>query len=214
MNATRVSHAARPTGAAPVATKPHRVDHRDGAGHLDAAYMARLREHASDSARKGGDRAFVKGTWSSDPAAEEAAEEFVIAVTTGENAGESTLDTVTTEENGGPFVETWAATEFAYGTSLIQADRRQTGDVSEELSPASLADQLAGPHSLRYGRDLSLFLTASPHAQTPVRGPPEETLRPAPARESGDPSIAAPCRIRGNRAPTRSTRGSVRAPKD
>jgi hypothetical protein len=78
--------------------------------------MARLRECASQGARKAGDRAFVNGTFSSDPAAEEAAEEFVIAVTTGENAGESTLDTVTTEENGGPFVETSSATEFAYGS--------------------------------------------------------------------------------------------------
>ena len=116
MKATRVRHATCPTGPAPVVTKTHRVDHRDGAGHLDTAYMARLRECASQGARKAGDRAFVNGTFSSDPAAEEAAEEFVIAVTTGENAGESTLDTVTTEENGGPFVETSSATEFAYGS--------------------------------------------------------------------------------------------------
>ena len=71
---------------------------------------------AARGARKVGDRAFVSGTWCSDPAAEEAAEEFVIAVTTGENAGEFMLDAVTTEENGGPFVETSAATEYAYGS--------------------------------------------------------------------------------------------------
>jgi hypothetical protein len=113
MNAIPVrdgSHAADVTPA-----KAHRIDHRDGAGHLDAAYIARLRERASRGARKVADRAFVNGTWCSDPAAEEAAEEFVIAVTTCENAGEFMLDAVTTEENGGPFVETSAAIEYAYG---------------------------------------------------------------------------------------------------
>ncbi len=109
MNANRV------TGPTPVATKTRRVDHRDGAGHLDAAYMARLRQRASHTAHRADDRAFVNGSRSSDPAAEEAGEEFLIAVTTGESGGESMLDLVTTEENGGPFVETSASTEFAYG---------------------------------------------------------------------------------------------------
>jgi hypothetical protein len=112
-NATPVRDAGHATDVTPA--KAHRVDHRDGAGHLDAVYMARLRERASLGARQVTDRAFVSGTWCSDPAAEEAGEEFVIAVTTGENAGEFMLDAVTTEENGGPFVETSAATEYAYG---------------------------------------------------------------------------------------------------
>src|SRR5579859_1749166 len=115
MNATRFPRATSPAEPTPVVIRAHRVDHRDGAGHLDAAYMTRLRERASHRARKASDRAFVNGTWTSDPSAEEAGEEFVIAVTTCENAGESMLDMVTTEENGGPFVETSAATEFAYG---------------------------------------------------------------------------------------------------
>jgi len=115
VNATRFPHATGPAEPTPVVTRAARVDHRDGAGHLDAAYMTRLRERASHGARKASDRAFVNGTWTSDPSAEEAGEEFVIAVTTCENAGESMLDMVTTEENGGPFVETSAATEFAYG---------------------------------------------------------------------------------------------------
>jgi hypothetical protein len=112
-NATPVRDAGRAIDVAPV--KVRRVDHRDGGGHLDAAYTARLRERASLGARLVADRAFVSGTWCSDPAAEEAAEEFVIAVTTCENAGEFMLDAVTTEENGGPFIETSAATEYAYG---------------------------------------------------------------------------------------------------
>jgi hypothetical protein len=113
MNATPVRNARHATDVTPAT--PQRVDHRDGAGHLDAAYMAKLRERASRGGRKLADRAFVSGTWCSDPAAEEAAEEFVIAVTTCENAGEFMLDAVTTEENGGPFVETSAAIEYAYG---------------------------------------------------------------------------------------------------
>jgi hypothetical protein len=121
MNATRFPYADGPAEPMPVATRAARVDHRDGAGHLDAAYMTRLRERASLWARKASDRAFVNGTWTSDPSAEEAGEEFVIAVTTCENAGESMLDMVTTEENGGPFVETSAATEFAYGAEPCRA---------------------------------------------------------------------------------------------
>jgi hypothetical protein len=116
-NATPARDAGEATDSTPA--KAHRVDHRDGAGHLDAAYMAKLRERASRGTRNVADRAFVNGTWCSDPAAEEAAEEFVIAVTTCENAGEFMLDAVTTEENGGPFVETSAATEFAYGTEPL-----------------------------------------------------------------------------------------------
>ena len=61
------------------------------------------------------DRAFVSRTCR-DPTAEESAEEFVLTVTSGEDGGEGRLDEVTLEERGGPFVETSAATEFAYGT--------------------------------------------------------------------------------------------------
>lgn len=116
INAIRVRKAANPGEPTPPVTTAHRVDHRDGAGHLDAAYEASLCERASHCARNANDRAFVSGTWSSDPAAVEAAEEFIIAVTSGENG--SMLDAVMPEENGGPFVETSAATEFAYDTDF------------------------------------------------------------------------------------------------
>jgi hypothetical protein len=114
INANRLRHAAHRGELTPVTSKAHRVDHRDGAGHLDAAYAASLGERASHRARMANDRAFVSGTWSSDPAAEEAAEEFVMAVTSGENGGESLLDAVMPEEIGGPFLETSGAMEFAY----------------------------------------------------------------------------------------------------
>lgn len=103
--------------------------------------MARLRERAARGARKeDADRAFVSGTWCSDPAAEEAAEEFVIAVTTGENAGEFMLDAVTTEENGGPFIETSAATEYAYG---IEPSEPWAG--IGQFSPDSVREPRATP---------------------------------------------------------------------
>jgi hypothetical protein len=112
--------------------KLSRVDHRDGAGHLAPVYRASLEQRASYRARKANDRAFVSGTWSADPTAEESAEEFLIAVTTGESGGESTLDAVMPEENGGPFVVTAAGAEFAYGT-----DRSNPTGATREPFPRS-----------------------------------------------------------------------------
>jgi hypothetical protein len=96
--------------------KRGRVDHRDGGGHLDPAYEARLCARASDRAHDGEERAFISRAWSADPAAEQSAQEFVVTVTSGEDGGDTMLGEATTEESGGPFVETSAATEFAYGT--------------------------------------------------------------------------------------------------
>jgi len=115
-NTTRGRRASGPGEPVPVITKATRVDHRDGAGHLDVAYKASLCERASHCARKADDRAFVSGTWTSDAAAEGAAEEFVMTVTSGGNGGEAMLDVVMLEENGGPFVETTAAMELGYDT--------------------------------------------------------------------------------------------------
>ena len=102
----------------PVATvvRARRVEHRNGAGHLDPAYEAALRTRVIDrGARHIGERAFVSGSPSADSNAEECAEDFVMTVTTGEDGGEAALDEETDEERGGPFVETRASAEFAYG---------------------------------------------------------------------------------------------------
>jgi hypothetical protein len=61
-------------------------------------------------------QAFVGGTWSADPSAEESGEEFVLTVTSGEDGGASGIDEESDEERGGPFVTTSANVEFAYGT--------------------------------------------------------------------------------------------------
>jgi hypothetical protein len=129
---TRTAHAANLAGQMPFVTRVSRVDHRDGAGHLEPAYAASLYARVADRAHKPEDRAFVSGTWSADQTAEESAEEFVMTVTSGEDGGEDTLDEASPEENGGPFVETSAATEFAYGT-----DRSNPRGATREPFPKS-----------------------------------------------------------------------------
>ena len=93
-----------------------RVDHRNGAGHLEPVYEAALRVRVRDRVRVAAERAFVRGTSSNDSSAEESGEDFVMTVTSGQDAGESTLDEDSSEEGGGPFVETNAREEFAYDT--------------------------------------------------------------------------------------------------
>jgi hypothetical protein len=109
-----------------------RVDHRDGAGHLDPAYEKRLRGRMSRHARRGEDREIVGKTWRADSIAQESAQEFVMTVTSGQDAGLAMLGAVTPEENGGPFVETRATTEFAYGP-----DRSNPTGAAREPFPKS-----------------------------------------------------------------------------
>jgi hypothetical protein len=55
-----------------------------------------------------------------------------VTVTSGEDSGESRLGEAPTEESGGPFLETSAATEFAYGT-----DRSNPWGATREPFPRS-----------------------------------------------------------------------------
>jgi hypothetical protein len=91
------------------------VDHRDGAGHLAPAYEAYLRARARDRARNNRERAFVSRTWPSDRGAGHAGGEFVTTLTRGEYDPFAD-DEERSGERGGPFVETSADVEFAYGT--------------------------------------------------------------------------------------------------
>jgi hypothetical protein len=109
-----------------------RVDHRDGAGHLEPAYAARLRERASHRACGDEDRETAGETWEANSLAGESAQEFLITVTSGEEAGSAMLGAVVPEENGGPFVETSAAAEFAY-----RPDRSNPTGASREPFPKS-----------------------------------------------------------------------------
>jgi hypothetical protein len=130
-NRIRIAGVAEASAKTPLAVTSA-VDHRDGSGHLDPEYRAHLSERASEHVRKARDRAFVSGSWSADLTAEESAEEFVMTVTSGEDGGESMLDAVTPEERGGPFVETAAATEFAY-----DVDASNPADGTREPFPTS-----------------------------------------------------------------------------
>jgi hypothetical protein len=106
---------AMPAASVAPMVRARSVAHRNGAGHLDPAYEAALRARVIDRARHIGERAFVSGTPSADSNAEECGEDFVMTVTSGEDGGEAGLDSETDEERGGPFVETRASAEFAYG---------------------------------------------------------------------------------------------------
>jgi hypothetical protein len=114
------------------AVRVRNVEHRNGAGHLDPAYEAGLRARVHDRTRSTGERAFVRGTWSTDASAEESGEEFVWSVTSGVDGGESAPDEETSEERGGPFVETNANEEFAY-----DSDESNPPDATREPFPTS-----------------------------------------------------------------------------
>jgi hypothetical protein len=108
-----------------------RVDHRDGAGHLDAAYEARLRANARGTAQKNTDKGFAHGT---DAAAREWGKEFVMSVTSAEDGGDHVIDEDTPEDIGGPFVSSSSKEEFAY-----DSDASNPVDATREPFPTSSA---------------------------------------------------------------------------
>jgi hypothetical protein len=112
------------------AVRTRGVAHRDGAGHLDPAYEAELRSRVQDRARRTGERAFVSGTSSANPSAEEAGEDFVIMVTGCGNGDSAREDR--SEERGGPFVQTSGGVEFADDT-----DESNPVDATREPFPIS-----------------------------------------------------------------------------
>jgi hypothetical protein len=97
------------------AAKPSPVRRRDGAGHLDPAYAAKLRELSKEGETQDA-LPFVSGSHTRDDLAEQLAEEAVGTATSGEDESEDNLNQEVTEERGGPFVVTPAGTEFADGT--------------------------------------------------------------------------------------------------
>jgi hypothetical protein len=95
------------------AVRTRKVEHRDGAGHLEPAYESELRSRVQGRARNG-ERAFVNGTSSAHRSAEEAGEGFVIMVT-GCGNGDSTRED-RSEGRGGLLVQPREAVEFAHDT--------------------------------------------------------------------------------------------------
>jgi hypothetical protein len=86
------------------------IKRRDGAGHLDPTYAAKLRADMHTEP-KDDDRAFAK-----DALSEELGEEFVETITSGEDEGNEVRDERVTEELGGPFTVSTGGAEFAEGT--------------------------------------------------------------------------------------------------
>jgi hypothetical protein len=92
------------------------VRRRDGAGHLDPKYAAKLRADMHKPEKEG--RAFGRDALSS-----ELGEEYVETVTSGEDEGNEVRDKRVTEELGGPFTVTNGGTEFADGVDASNPRR-------------------------------------------------------------------------------------------
>jgi hypothetical protein len=88
----------------------------DNAGHMNPAHAEHLLELSRAGKETSTDKAFVGGTRSHDPLAEELAESAVAAMTSGEDQLTADLAAEVTEERGGPFVPSAAGAEFAEGT--------------------------------------------------------------------------------------------------
>jgi hypothetical protein len=99
----------------PEHAKAATVSRRDATGHLDPKYAADLHALSRES-HESTEGAFVKGTRSPDRLAEELAEEFVEAATSGEDESEEALNKDVPEDTGGPFLVTSEGIEFAEGT--------------------------------------------------------------------------------------------------
>jgi hypothetical protein len=75
-----------------------------------------LRRQSSQPTREREDAEMLIPGAAHDDLAEELGEESIEAATSGQQPAEENLNAEVPEETGGPFVETRAATEFAYGT--------------------------------------------------------------------------------------------------
>ena len=89
---------------------------RDPTGHMNPKTAAGLRtqSQAHDSVKPSADPAFLTGT-SSEPLSEQLGANYIRSALAGEETTEDARDGTTTEELGGPFIETSAETEVAFG---------------------------------------------------------------------------------------------------
>ncbi len=123
VTARRTGRAAKNSSAGPGAAKSLRPN--SGSSGKEPRQSPRKRlpawnEIEIDEERESAGRpetAFLsEGAYAEDDLAEELGEEFVITATSGEQAAEDLRNQDVPEEVGGPFVETSARTEFAYGS--------------------------------------------------------------------------------------------------
>lgn len=101
----------------------------DASGHMDPAYVARLRELGQEG-RDVDPEAFLDATGVGDDLAEELAEAAVATMTSGEEELLPQLEAEVAEDDGGPFIETSGNTEFAGGT-----DESNIADATREPFP-------------------------------------------------------------------------------
>jgi hypothetical protein len=91
---------------------------RDGSGHIDPRYarelLALARESRNDDGGPDATRAFIEGTHSDEPLAEQLGEAFLEAATSGEES--EAREQVLPDEYGGPFVYTSGREEYGLGT--------------------------------------------------------------------------------------------------
>jgi hypothetical protein len=91
-----------------------KADARPSGKRLPAWNEIEIDEQRENAGRQ--EPAFLSdGAYAEDDLAEEMGEEFVMTATSGEQAAEDFRNQDVPEELGGPFVETSARTEFAYG---------------------------------------------------------------------------------------------------
>ena len=112
---------------------------RDASGHLDPEYAKGLLEKSGHHAGDGGhhdnnDKAFLKHARSKDELTEGLGEQFVGAITSGEEQGEEALDALNPEESGGPFIVTRGKTEFADDIDASNPGRRDPRAVPDDVN--------------------------------------------------------------------------------
>jgi hypothetical protein len=107
---------------------------RDATGHIDPQYarelLAKARETRNEDDGPDSTRAFIDGSHSDDPFAEELGEAFVEAITSGEESEAARRDQVTPDEYGGPFVYTSGREEYA-----LDADESNIAEATREPLP-------------------------------------------------------------------------------
>jgi hypothetical protein len=130
-----ISKSPKGKSSAPAAA-PAPIKRRDASGHLDPEYakgLLALSGHASDGAHHdSNDKAFLKHARSKDELAEGLGEQYVGAITSGEEQGEEALDALSPEESGGPFIVTKGKTEFA-----DDVDESNPADATREPFPTT-----------------------------------------------------------------------------
>jgi len=108
-----------------------------GGSHRDVDIARVMRADSADAFIRNPDDGPIRVD---DDLAEELAEEFVYAATSGEDQAEEAMDQMVPEEIGGPFIETSGDEEFAEGV-----DDSNPADAEQEPMPRAIGGLSARP---------------------------------------------------------------------